>query len=93
MRNLTKDFKANRPILIQPAQAAEYLNRVANVEIPLGAKMADMNDILDAMFGKPETIQKFPPFAIIPIKGIIGRNLSDFEKRCGCCDIENVEEM
>jgi signal peptide peptidase SppA len=93
MRNLTKDFKAHRPILIQPAQAAEYLNRVANVEIPLGAKMSDMNGILAAMFGEPETIQKFPPFAIIPIKGVIGKNLSDFEKMCGACDIENVEEM
>jgi signal peptide peptidase SppA len=93
MRNLTKDFKSNRPILIQPAQADEFLKRVANVEIPLGAKMADMGEILSAMFGEKETIQKFPPYAIIPIKGVIGKNLTEFEKLCGCCDIDDVEEM
>jgi len=93
MRSLIKDFKAHRPILIQPSQATEFISSVENVEIPMGAKISDMSEILSAMFGERETVQKFPPYAIVPVKGVIGKNLSEFEKMCGCCDIEEVEEM
>lgn len=93
MRNLSKDFKGQRPLLIQPAQAEAYLNRVGDMEIPMDAKMSDMGEMLSAIFGEKPTLEKFPPFAIIPVKGVIGKNLSELESLCGCCDIHDVEEM
>lgn len=93
MRNLSKDFKGNRPMLIQPAQAEAYLNRVSDMEIPMDAKMSDMGEMLTAIFGAKPTLEKFPPYAIIPVKGVIGKNLSEMESLCGCCDIHDVEEM
>ena len=93
MRNLSKDIKSNRPILIQPAQAAEYLERIANVEMPLNAKASDMEEFMAMMFGKVETLEKFPPYAVVPVKGVIGKNLSEIETMCGCCDINDVQEM
>jgi signal peptide peptidase SppA len=93
MRNLSKDFKGQRPMLIQPAQAEAYLNRVSDMEIPMDAKMSDMGDMLAAIFGAKPTLEKFPPYAIVPVKGVIGKNLSEMESLCGCCDIHDVEEM
>ena len=93
MKNLSKDFKGQRPILIQPAQAESFLERAASVQVPLGAKISDMNDMLEAVFGAKPTLEKFPPYAIVPVKGVIGKNISTFESLCGCCDIEDIEEM
>lgn len=93
MRNLSKDFKGQRPLLIQPAQAEAYLNRVGDMEIPMDAKMSDMGEMLTAIFGEKPTLEKFPPLAIIPVKGVIGKNLSELESMCGCCDVHAVEEM
>ena len=93
MRNLSKDFKGQRPILIQPAQAESYLNRVSDMEIPMDAKMSEMGDMLSAIFGEKPTLEKFPPLAIIPVKGVIGKGLSELESLCGCCDVHDIEEM
>lgn len=93
MRNLSKDFKGQRPLLIQPNQAESYLERVASVDIPLNAKMSDMGEMLEAIFGAKPVLEKFPPYAIIPVKGVISKNISELEKLCGCCDIHDVEEM
>lgn len=93
MRNLIKDIKANRPLLIQPEQANAYLERTAKVDLPLGAKLSDFSDMLSAMFGEPATLEVFPPFAIVPVKGVISKNVSELDTLCGACDIEHVEEM
>lgn len=93
MRNLSKDFKGQRPLLIQPAQAEAYLQRVSDMEFPMDAKMSDMGEMLSAIFGEKPTLEKFPPLAIIPVKGVIGKSLSELESLCGCCDIHDVEEM
>jgi len=93
MRNLSKDFKGQRPLLIQPAQAEAYLERVNAMELPMDAKMSDMGDMLSAIFGAKPTLEKFPPYAVIPVKGVIGKNVSMLESLCGCCDIEDIEEM
>lgn len=93
MRNLSNDIRANRPVLIQPTIAKAFLERCADVKLPLGTKASDMSDMLAAIFGAKATLEKFPPFAIVPIKGVIGRNLPDLEAACGACDIEAVEEM
>ncbi len=93
MRNLSNDIRANRPVLIQPNIAKAFLERCADIKLPLGAKASDMSDMLAAIFGAKCALEKFPPFAIVPIKGVIGRNLSDLEAACGACDLEAVEEM
>jgi signal peptide peptidase SppA len=93
MHNLSKDFKGKRPLLIQPSQAEAYLNRVNELDVPLNAKMSDMGEMLAAVFGYKATLEKFPPVAIIPVKGVIGKNLSELESLCGSCDINDVEEM
>jgi len=94
MKNLLKDVKGNRPLLIQPSQASAYLERAASVtSLPLGTKMSDVGDMIKAIFGEVEIYEKFPPYAFIPVRGVIGKGLSDMEKLCGCCDIEDVEEM
>ena len=93
MRSLSKDFKSSRPILIQPAQAEAFLEKCASVEVPMGAKMTDMGEMLAAIFGAKPTLEKFPPFAVIPVKGVIGKGISTLESLCGCCDIHDVEEM
>lgn len=93
MRNLIKDIKAHKPILISPSQAESYLERASQVEIPMGAKMSDMGEMLEAIFGAKATLEKFPPYAIVPVHGIISKNISEMESLCGCCDIHDVEEM
>ena len=93
MRTLIKDIRGNRPLLISPTQAEAYLARTAGVEVPLGAKLSDMGDMLAALFGAKPTLEKFPPYAIVPIKGCIGRDLTELESLCGACDIKDVEEM
>ncbi|CAB5217831.1 SppA Periplasmic serine proteases (ClpP class) [uncultured Caudovirales phage] len=93
MKTLSKDFTSNRPLLIQASVAKSYLDRIAKVETPLTAKMSDMSEMLQAIFGKKETLQKFPPYAIVPVKGVISKNISELESLCGACDIHCVEEM
>lgn len=93
MRNLIKDIKSHKPLLIQPSQAESYLERASQVEIPMGAKMSDMGEMLEAIFGAKQTLEKFPPFAVVPVKGVISKNISELESLCGCCDIHDVEEM
>ena len=93
MKSLSKALNGNRPLLIQPAVAREFLANCGQVSIPAGAKLADMGEMLETMFGKRPTLEIFPPYAIVPIKGVIGKNLSELERYCGSCDLHEVEEM
>ena len=93
MRSLSKDFKSQRPLLINPSQAEAFLERCATVQMPMDAKMSDVSEMLEAFFGAKPTLEKFPPFAIVPVKGVISKNISELEALCGGCDIKDVEEM
>ena len=93
MRSLSKDFKSQRPLLISPTAAQSFLERCADISMPMGAKMSDMSEMLEAVFGAKPTLEKFPPFAVIPVKGVISKNISELESLCGGCDIADVEEM
>jgi signal peptide peptidase SppA len=93
MKSLQKDIKCNRPMLIKAADAISHLEAVSEVQLPAGAKVSEMTDVLEAIFGPKGTIEKFPPYAIIPVKGVIGRGLPEMETYCGSCDLEEVEEM
>ena len=93
MKSLQKDIKSNRPLLIQAASALSHLEAVSEVNLPAGAKVSEMTDVLEAIFGPKGVIEKFPPYAIIPLKGVIGKCLPEMETYCGSCDLEDVEEM
>lgn len=93
MRSLSRDLKGQRPVLIQPSRAESYLEKVSSVDFPIQAKMSDMTEMLAALFGNKPILEKFPPYAIVPIKGVIGKDLAEIEKYCGCCDVHDVEEM
>ena len=93
MKSLVKDIRGKRPLLISPSQAEAYLARTADVAMPLGAKLSDMGEMIAAIFGEKEGLEKFPPFAILPVKGCIGKGLSELESLCGACDVKAVEEM
>ena len=93
MKSLSKAYNGNRPLLIQPAVAKEFLANCSQISIPSGAKLADMGEMLETMFGKRPTLEVFPPYAIVPVKGVIGRNLSELESYCGAVDLKDVEEM
>lgn len=93
MKSLQKDIKSHRPLLIQAASAFSHLEAVSEVNLPAGAKVSEMTDVLEAIFGPKGTIEKFPPYAIIPLKGVIGKCLPEMETYCGSCDLEEVEEM
>jgi protease-4 len=93
MKSLQKDIKCNRPMLIKAADAISHLEAVSEIQLPAGANVSEMTDVLEAIFGPKGTIEKFPPYAIIPLKGVIGRCLPEMETYCGSCDLEEVEEM
>jgi signal peptide peptidase SppA len=93
MRSLIRDIKGNRPLLISPVIAKDYLERAASLDISMDAKLSGMTEMIEAMFGKVAVLEKFPPYAIVPIKGVIGSGLSELERMCGCCDLHAVEEM
>ena len=93
MKSLQKDIKCNRPMLIKAADAISHLEAVSEIQLPAGAKVSEMTDVLEAIFGPKGTIEKFPPYAIIPLKGVIGRGLPEMETYCDSCDLEEVEEM
>ena len=93
MKSLQKDIKCNRPMLIKAADAISHLEAVSEIQLPAGAKVSEMTDVLEAIFGPKGTIEKFPPYAIIPLKGVIGKCLPEMETYCGSCDLEEVEEM
>lgn len=93
MKSLQKDIKSNRPLLIQAASALSHLEAVSEINLPAGAKVSEMTDVLEAIFGPKGTIEKFPPYAIIPLKGVIGKCLPEMETYCGSCDLEEIEEM
>lgn len=93
MKSLAKAVNANRPLLIQPSVARDYLASVeSSVAFPPTAKLSDVSEMLEAVFGQVPTLEIFPPYAIIPIKGVIGKHLTALEKACGGCDLHDVEE-
>jgi len=93
MRSLITDLKARRPLLINPTLASDFLERAASLEIPLTAKSSEIGEMLAAVYGAQPVLEKFPPFAVVPVRGVIGRGLSELERMCGCCDLNSVEEM
>jgi signal peptide peptidase SppA len=93
MKSLQKDIKSHRPVLIKGSDALAHIEAMSSVTIPAGAKVGEMTEILEAVFGPKAEMEKFPPYAVIPLKGVVGKGVPEMETYCGCCDLEEVEEM
>lgn len=92
MHQLAHAFKTFSPLLIEPAKAKAYLDKVA--ELPVGQKAgADLEDMMELMFGEQPQMVKVGGLAVIPVKGIIGNDLTELDKMMGSVDVEDVEEM
>ena len=93
MYSLSNAFKTFAPMLIEPAKAKAYLEKVANLS-PTDLKAGDdLEDMMEMLFGPKPMMIKSGDLAIIPVKGVIGSGLTELEKMMGATDIEDIQEM
>ena len=93
MYSLSNAFKTYAPILIEPAKAKAYLDKVAELS-PADLKAnGDIEDMMAMLFGPRPLLVKSGDLAIIPVKGVIGSGLTELEKMMGAVDVEEIEEM
>jgi protease-4 len=93
MYSLSNAFKTFAPILIEPAKAKAYLDKVAEIS-PADLKgNGDIEDMMEMLFGPRPMLVKSGELAIIPVKGVIGSGLTELEKMMGAVDVDDVEEM
>ena len=90
MKHLQHAFKGNLPLKINLMRAKSYLDSVANIAITPELKASSVNDMLEMMFGKPRQMEIVGKKAIIPVVGVIGKGLSEIEKRCNAVDLDDV---
>lgn len=92
MKNLLNAFKGSRPLKINLMRAKTYLEAVADINITPETNASAVNDMLELMFGKPRQMEVIGRKAVIPVCGVIGKNLSEIEKRCNAVDLNDVTE-
>jgi len=92
MKNLLNAFKGSRPLKINLMRAKTYLDAVSDINITPETSASAVNDMLELMFGKPREMEIVGNKAIIPVCGVIGKNLSEIEKRCNAVDLNDVTE-
>jgi protease-4 len=93
MYSLSNAFKTYAPILIEPAKAKAYLDKVAEIS-PADLKgNDDIEDMMEMLFGPRPAMIKSGKVALIPVRGVISSGLTELEKMMGACDVEEVEEM
>jgi signal peptide peptidase SppA len=93
MYSLSNAFKTFSPMLIEPAKAKAYLEKVANLS-PTDLKAGnDIEDMMEMLFGPKPMMVKSGDLAVIPVKGVIGSGLTELEKMMGATDVEDIQEM
>jgi protease-4 len=93
MYSLSNAFKTFSPMLIEPAKAKAYLEKVASLS-PSELKAGDdLEDMMEMLFGPKPMMIKSGDLAIIPVKGVIGSGLTELEKMMGATDVEDIQEM
>lgn len=93
MYALSNAFKTFMPMLIEPAKAKAYLDKVAELS-PTDLKAGDdLEDMLEMLFGPRPMLIKSGDIAVIPVKGVIGSGLTELEKMMGATDVEDIQEM
>lgn len=93
MNPLSKAFLTNAPLLIQPSIAKAYVDRVASLNIPMGTKASEMTQMLEALFGPRPAMHIENDTAVIPLKGVISKGITELEAYCGAIDVNEVEAM
>lgn len=93
MNPLSKAFLTNAPLLIQPSIAKAYVDRVSGLNIPIGTKASDVTQMLEAIFGPRPAMYIENDTAIIPLKGVISKGITELEAFCGAIDVNEVEAM
>ena len=93
MYSLSNAFKTFSPMLIEPAKAKAYLEKVASLS-PSDLKAGDdLEDMMEMIFGPKPMMIKSGDLAIIPVKGVIGSGLTELEKMMDATDVEDIQEM
>jgi signal peptide peptidase SppA len=93
MYSLSNAFKTFAPMLIEPAKAKAYLEKVASLS-PTDLKAGDdLEDMMEMLFGPKPVMIKSGDLAVIPVKGVIGSGLTELEKMMGATDIDDIQEM
>ena len=93
MYSLSNAFKTFSPMLIEPAKAKAYLDKVASLS-PSDLKAGDdLEDMMEMIFGPKPMMIKSGDLAIIPVKGVIGSGLTELEKMMDATDVEDIQEM
>lgn len=93
MNPLSKAFLTNAPLLIQPSIAKAYVDRVSSLNIPIGAKASEVTQMLEALFGPRPAMSIEGDTAVIPLKGVISKGITELESFCGAIDVNDVEAM
>jgi signal peptide peptidase SppA len=92
MNALSNAFKTFSPMLIEPAKAKAYLDKVESVPLSQLAN-SDIEDMMELIFGPTPVLIKSGSIGIIPVKGVIGSGLTEIEKMMGAVDVEDIQEM
>lgn len=92
MNALSQAIKTFTPMLIEPAKAKAYIEKISEFN-PIQKAGDDLEDMIEMMFGERPEMTVVGKLAIIPVKGVIGSYLTELEKMMGGCDIEDIQEM
>jgi signal peptide peptidase SppA len=92
MRNLIKAIKTGKPMMIHPSIAKSQIDRFLALDLDINSKASEISEMLKMMFGEQPKMEIVGKTAIIPVKGVIGRGLSEIEKMCNCVDIDDVSK-
>jgi len=76
----------SEPCMILPAHHVTLSNALARI-MANGGKMLDLDDLTDAA---PEPYES-EGVAVIPLVGVVSRELSKMERSCGGCDLSQVK--
>ena len=83
-------MKTGRPLMIHPSIAKSHIDRFQALEVTLDTEASGVAEILKMMFGEQPKMEVVGKTAIIPVKGVIGRGLSDIEKMCNSVDVDDI---
>lgn len=83
-------MKTGRPLMIHPVVAKTHIDRFQALDVTLDTKASDVSEILKMMFGEQPKMEIIGSTAVIPVKGVIGRGLSDIEKMCNSVDVIDI---
>jgi len=90
-----KMLKNYAKMLIHPLKADEYQQKVedASLKITNLKKASEMEEVLEMIFGKKPQMRKALNVAYIPVKGVLGSDLTEIESMMGSVDVQEIEEM